>query len=90
MPADTQNKKDVKVFGADWCPMTRAARKHLDAIGVEYLYVDIEKDSQASEWVKQQNNGKERKPTLDIRGQVLSEPDNEELDSALRAGGILS
>jgi len=44
----------------------------------------VENDREASDWVKQQNNGKEIKPTLDVDGKVLSEPTNRELDAALR------
>ena len=51
--------------------------------GIEYDYVNNEQDAEASEWVRQQNDGKERKPTLDIDGMVLSEPSNDELDEAL-------
>lgn len=57
----SQNKEDVKVFGADWCSTTRSTLEHLDSVGVQYLYVDVEKDPQASEWVKEQNEGTERR-----------------------------
>jgi glutaredoxin len=73
----------IKVFGADWCPMTNRTREHLQHLGVDYEYVDIEKDPNASEWVKKQNDGKEKKPTLLIGREILSTPSNEELDAAL-------
>jgi mycoredoxin len=74
----------VKVYGADWCKDTKHTLKHLDERGVDYDYVDIEKDEEAARWVREQNDGKERKPTLDINGRVLSVPSNEELDAALK------
>jgi hypothetical protein len=40
--------------------------------------------------VRQHNDGKERKPTLDIAGQVLSVPTNRELESALREKGFMA
>lgn len=73
----------IKVFGADWCHMTTRTREHLQHLGVDYEYVDVEKDPSASEWVKQQNDGKEKKPTLLIDGEVLRTPSDEELDEAL-------
>ena len=79
----------VKVYGADWCGDTRRTLKHLDDLGVEYDYVDVEGDERASAWVKQQNNGKEQKPTLEIGGRVLSVPSNQELENSLREQGIL-
>jgi thioredoxin reductase (NADPH) len=75
--------KSVKVYGADWCPMTRRSLDHLRLLRVPFDYIDIEKDPDASEWVKRQNHGKELKPTIDIEGRVLAEPTNEELDAAL-------
>lgn len=63
--------------------MTRRTLEHLRMRGVDFEYIDIEEDQQASEWVKRQNGGKERKPTLAIGREILSEPSNAELDEAL-------
>ena len=78
----------IKVYGADWCGMTSEAREHLDGLGVAYEYINIERDPSAAAWVKEQNGGKEIKPTIDIGGRVLSEPSPEELDEALVAAGV--
>ena len=80
----------VKVYGADWCEDTRATLNNLDSLGVQYQYVDVEQDPQAQDWVKQQNGGKQKTPTLDISGQVLVEPDERELEQALRGKGLMS
>ena len=80
----------VKVYGADWCGDTQRARQVLDNLGVPYDYINVEQDAEASAWVKEQNEGKERKPTLDIGGQVLSEPSEHELTSALREKGLMA
>ncbi len=74
----------VKVYGADWCGMTRATLAHLDSISVPYEYINIEKDRRAREWVARQNGGKEKKPTVKVGGRVLTTPSDEELDAALR------
>jgi len=79
----------IKVYGADWCGDTRRALAFLDTQGVNYEYVDVEQDAQASEWVKQQNDGKERKPTIDLGGRVLCVPTTEELTTALREEGLV-
>ena len=76
------------VFGADWCSMTKRTLAHLDRIKVPYDYVDIDNDDAARKWVAEQNGGKEKKPTLDIAGTILTEPSNGELDAALTAQGI--
>lgn len=81
---------EVKVYGADWCEDTRQARAYLDGLGVAYQYIDIDKDERAAEWVRQQNGGKERKPTLDVAGQVLSVPSEHDLVGALREKGLMA
>ena len=79
---------DIKVYGADWCSMTKRTLKHLDEQHIPYDYVDIDRDPRAARWVASQNGGKEKKPTLDIAGYVLAEPSNEELDKVLRQKGF--
>jgi len=81
---------EVKVYGADWCHDTQDTLKHLKELGVAHTYINVEQDAQASAWVKQHNDGKERKPTLDIAGQVLSVPTNRELESALREKNLMA
>lgn len=80
---------DIKVYGADWCPLTKNTRAHLDKLHISYQYTNIDKDREAAKWVAEQNNGKEKKPTLDIDGQVLTEPTDKELDAVLKSKGML-
>lgn len=81
---------EVKVYGADWCGDTQRTLKHLSDLGVAHRYVNIEQDEEARQWVREHNDGKERKPTLDVAGQVLSVPTDRELDSALREKGMMA
>ena len=78
----------IKVYGADWCQPTTLVREYLDELGVDYDYIDIEADPEAAKWVREQNGGKEKKPTVDIDGVVLSTPSRNELDAALREAGV--
>jgi hypothetical protein len=48
------------------------------------INIYVEADAAASAWVKQQNNGKEKKPTIDIDGDVITSPSPNELEAALR------
>jgi mycoredoxin len=82
-------EKKVKVYGADWCSMTTRTLAHLERAGIEYDYIDVDTDSAASQWVKDHNGGKEKKPTVDIGGRIVSEPSNAELDEVLKATGLL-
>jgi glutaredoxin len=79
---------EIKVYGANWCHVTTDTPEHLDELGVPNEYIYIERDPAAAKWVKDHNNGKEIKPTLDIQGRVLSEPSDEELDEALTQAGV--
>lgn len=75
--------KKVTVYGADWCPLTKRAISQLKQMNVDFKYIDIDQDPQASKWVREQNGGKEKKPTIEIDGEVLSEPSDAELEAAL-------
>ena len=80
----------IKVYGAGWCHMTTDTLAHLKKLGLEYQYIDIDHDRKAAAWVRQQNQGRERKPTLDIDGTILTEPENDELDETLRGLKLLA
>src|SRR5688572_17372565 len=89
---DTGKEPDmgnVTVYGADWCEDTQATRNNLDSLGVPYRYVNVEQDPAAQAWVKEQNGGKQKTPTLDLAGQVLVEPDEQQLEEALRGKGLM-
>jgi glutaredoxin len=80
----------VEVYGADGCEKTMLTRWYLDSQGMAYQYINVGQNQQASDWVKQQNDGKERKPTVKIGKQVLAEPSDPELERALRQEGLIS
>jgi mycoredoxin len=70
--------------------MTKASLAHLDEIGVAYKYIDIDQDAQAAKWVADHNKGKEKKPTIDVDGEVLTAPTDRELDTVLRQKNLLA
>ena len=79
---------NIIVYGADWCSKTRNTLAHLEQRGINYQYINIDTDREAAKWVADQNNGREKKPTLNIDGEVLTEPTDRELDVALAAHSI--
>lgn len=79
---------EVKVYGANWCHDTQRSLKQLTDLGVQYQYHDVDADSQAADWVKEKNGGKQKLPTIQVGGQVLSVPSNAELGDALRESGV--
>ncbi len=82
-------EQKVKIYGADWCPTTTKALKYLDRNKIAFEYIDVEQDPAASQWVKDQNDGKEKKPTIDINGKILSEPSTAQLEEALKSAGLM-
>lgn len=74
---------NITIYGADWCSLTKRSRTFLDKKGVPYEYVDIDRDRTAAKWVADHNDGKEKKPTIDIDGKILTEPSDRELEAAL-------
>lgn len=80
---------DIKVYGADWCSTTKNTMAHLRNLNVPFDYINIEHDENAAKWVASQNGGKEKKPTLDIAGTVITTPTDGQLDDLLRQKGML-
>lgn len=77
----------IKVYGADWCGDTKMTLAQLKRLDVPFDYIDIEQDPAGEQWVKDQNNGKLKRPTVDVGGRVLVEPSEAELQAALDAAG---
>jgi mycoredoxin len=51
----------VTVYGADWCVHSLQTREELDSLGVNYDYIDVDKDKEAEEKVIRWNGGEKRK-----------------------------
>lgn len=77
----------VKVFGATWCPDTQRTLSHLETLGVEFKFVDVDEDARAEEQVIEAGNGKRKIPLVELVAQGVKrrmiEPSDEELDRAL-------
>ena len=81
--------RQITVYGADWCHDTQNTLRHLEEVGVPFEFRDIDEDLGALEFVTCHNAGKRKLPTVDVAGRVLSVPDDEQLDEALRGQGIV-
>ncbi len=79
---------EILVYGVDQCEDTQRTRQHLDQRGIPYSYINLDKDEDADRKVKEWNGGRRLTPTVVISGagrtQRLVEPDNSQLDTALR------
>ncbi|MFG3420883.1 glutaredoxin family protein [Micromonospora sp. NPDC049460] len=72
------------VYGTGWCPDVRRSRAVLDAAGVAYHYVDLDRDQAATRLVRRLQHGRRRVPTLLWPdGTCLVEPTDEDLRTHL-------
>jgi glutaredoxin-like protein len=78
------NQPEISVYGVDWCPDCRRAKKFLGEWGIEYKWVDIEQDAEGLAYVEEVNKGKRITPTIVFGdGSILVEPTNAELATKL-------
>ncbi len=69
----------LTVYGADWCGDCRRAKRHLEAAGVAYRWVDLARDEAAEAMIEA--SGIRSIPVIVTpAGEVFIEPSNEELD----------
>ena len=74
---------DILLYGADWCPDCRRAKAHLKENNIEYTFIDVDLDKEATAKVEAINNGKRIIPTVIINDKTYTNPDNTELSSVL-------
>jgi glutaredoxin-like protein len=78
----TQN--EITVYGADWCPDCRRAKRILDERQTPYRWVDIDRDREGEKFVINANRGNRSIPTIVFAdGSILVEPSNSELSEKL-------
>jgi mycoredoxin len=80
-------RPEIVVYGASWCKDTQRSRKYLNRVGVPYTLVDVDQNPEAARQVKARNRGYLSTPTIDIDGQILIEPSDEELAEILGIAG---
>ena len=77
-------EETIRLYGANWCPDCRRSKAFLGQHRVPYQYFDIDQDTDAQEYVKQQNDNKLIIPTiLFADGSILVEPSDAELAAKL-------
>ena len=79
---------DIVMYGAKWCRDCVRAQRFLSEHQIDYAYHDIESQPELAELVVELNvqaghGPKRRIPVILVDEQVLSEPSNEELATAL-------
>ena len=73
----------IQFYGADWCPDCQRAKAYLKENGIDFNFIDVDIDKNATAKVEEINNGKRIIPTLIINEKSFSNPDNATLASVL-------
>ncbi len=73
----------LKLYGADWCSDCRRAKNYLKEHSIDFEFIDVDLDEEATRLVEKINNGKRIIPTIDFNGTVLTNPNNVTLADVL-------
>lgn len=79
----------IVIYGADWCVDCRRAKNVLAALGVEYHYIEIDKDEAAAAKAAQISGAKSIPVIVLPDGSYLIEPSTEALVSAVERAGLM-
>ena len=70
-----QSTTSITVYGTTWCPDSLRAQRMLEYEGVHFHFIDIDKNREGEELVKQTNRGYRSVPTIFFPdGSVFVEP----------------
>jgi mycoredoxin len=80
----TDQNQSITLYGTTWCFDTRRARAIFEEMNIPYIWVDIDMDHQAREYVQRVNQGNRSVPTIVFPdGSILVEPENDALREKL-------
>lgn len=74
----------IVLYGADWCPDCRRAKRYLQDNKMNFQFVDVDKDESATYFVISHNKGKRIIPTILIDDKVFANPSNDVLNKELK------
>jgi mycoredoxin len=81
---------EITMYGAAWCGDCRRSKRFLDSRNVEYVYIDIETDVEASDKVVEINGGMRSIPVIIFPdGTHITEPSDIDLEAKLKSFAIL-
>ena len=73
----------IQFYGADWCPDCQRAKTYLKENNIDYNFIDVDLDKDATSRVEAINNGKRIIPTIIINAKPYRNPDNATLANIL-------
>lgn len=89
--SQSENTTDaVVIYGSSWCPFTLRALQWLEAWKVDFKWVDVDAEPEAEKRIADWNNGRAIRPTFDIGGVIMVNPEQSELKSELDSRDLTS
>ncbi len=73
----------VDIYGMSWCAKTQMVRRFFDRKGIQYTYLDLEKNEDSEGKLRWITGGYLNHPTVVIDGQALIEPSISDLEMAV-------
>jgi thioredoxin reductase (NADPH) len=73
----------IQFYGADWCPDCQRVKAYLNTNNIDFNFIDVDLDKDATSRVEAINNGKRIIPTLIINDKSYTNPDNAILANTL-------
>ncbi len=73
----------IDLYGADWCPDCQRAKAYLKENNIDFNFIDVDLDKEATAKVEAINNGKRIIPTILINEKTYTNPDNAVLANVL-------
>jgi len=80
---ETEPDADVILYCTPWCPACRKARAYLNEHKIEFVEVDVTRDRNAAQHLRNWTGGYETTPTFRIKGEVIINFDRDKLNKAL-------
>jgi len=73
----------IDLYGADWCPDCQRAKAYLKENKIDFNFIDVDLDKEATARVEAINNGKRIIPTIIINDKNYTNPDNSTIANVL-------
>lgn len=73
----------IDLYGADWCPDCQRAKAYLKDNNIDFNFIDVDLDKEATARVEGINNGKRIIPTIIVDEKPYTNPDNSILANVL-------
>ncbi|HJB64612.1 glutaredoxin domain-containing protein [Microbacterium faecale] len=79
----------ITMFGAEWCGDCRRTKAQLDGLGIDYQYIDLEAEPSAADVAKDISGRMNIPVVVYPDGSHHVEPSNADVDSKLKALGLV-